>query len=132
MRLRPRRSALLLPIVAGGALAACGGAPNPGDYANRGEEFIAEGLDGQAERAGITFTGPQCDDPPTTTTGTTFTCTAQGSDTTAYTFTVTIIGRNRMELVSQPPLPSPGTGTAPAAPAPPTTAAVPPTTVAGP
>ena len=67
-----------------------------------------EGLDGQAERAGLTFTEPQCDDPPATAVGTIFNCTATGSDGTVYTFTVTIVGRNRMELVSQPPLPSGG------------------------
>ena len=126
-----RRSAVLIPIAAA-ALVACGGAPSAGDYASRGEDFIADGLDGQAERAGITFSEPQCDDPPATATGTIFSCTATGSDGTVYTFTVTIVGRNRMELVSAPPLPTPGSETTtpgpPGASAPGTTPA---TTVAG-
>lgn len=128
-----RRSSLLVPIAAA-AFVACGGAPSAGDYASRGEDFIAEGLDGQAERAGITFSEPQCDDPPATATGTIFSCTATGSDGTVYTFTVTIVGRNRMELVSAPPLPTPASETTtpgtPSASAPGTTVA-PATTVAG-
>ena len=141
MPLRPRLRALLalsaIPALA--VLAACGGAPSAGDYASRGEDFIAEGLDGQAERAGLTFTEPQCDDPPATSVGTIFNCTATGSDGTVYTFTVTIVGRNRMELVSQPPLPSgggdtttPGStpGSTPASPAAPATSAAPTTTTA--
>jgi hypothetical protein len=121
-----RRSAPLVALAAGAVLVACGGAPTAGDYADRGEDFIAEGLDGQAERAGVAFSEPQCEDPPATSPGTIFTCTAQGSDTTVYTFTVTIVGRNRMELVSQPPLPSPGSETSEPAPT-----AAPPATVAG-
>jgi hypothetical protein len=134
MSTRSRRARLLLPIVAGTALVACGGAPTAGDYAERGQDFIAEGLDGQAERAGVAFSEPQCDDPPATSAGTIFTCTARGSDDTVYTFTVTIIGRNRMELVSEPPLRTPGseTTTASSAPAGPASTAAPtPTTVAG-
>jgi len=137
----PHRAALLLALAGGAALVACGGAPTAGDYANRGEEFITDGLDGQAERAGLTFSDPQCEDPPATSSGTIFTCTAGGSDGTSYTFTVTIIGRNRMELVSQPPLPSPGTETtvpatppatsAPTAASTPTSVNAPATTAAG-
>ena len=102
------------------ALAACGGAPSAGDYADRAADFIADGLDGQAEQAGLSFAEPSCDDPPATSTGTVFTCTASGSDGTVYTFTVTIVGRNDMDLVSEPPLPTPAaTGTTtPAATAP--------------
>ena len=111
-------------------------APHPrGDYASRGEDFITEGLDGQADRAGISFSGAQCDDPPATAVGTIFNCTATGSDGNVYTFTVTIVGRNRMELVSEPPLPSnrsdttapaaPGTTAAPGTPPPPATTTVP-------
>jgi hypothetical protein len=135
MPIRPRHA--LLPFAALTTLAACGGAPSAGDYASRGEDFISEGLDGQAERAGISFTEPQCDDPPATAIGTIFNCTATGSDGVVYTFTVTIVGRNRMELVSEPPLPSTGAATTtsstpstPAAPATPPAPATPATTAA--
>jgi hypothetical protein len=132
MSLRPRRATLLLPLAAGTALVACGGAPSAGDYASRGEDFITDGLDGQAERAGISFAEPQCDDPPATTTGTIFSCTASGSDGSVYTFTVTIVGRNRMELVSEPPLPSTSATTTPAStPAAGATTVAPATTVPG-
>jgi hypothetical protein len=129
MPISPRHA--LLPSTALLALAACGGAPSAGDYASRGEDFITEGLDGQAERAGISFADPQCDDPPSTAVGTIFNCTATGSDGVVYTFTVTIVGRNRMELVSQPPLPSAGGDTTtPASTPAPTGSAAPAATVA--
>jgi hypothetical protein len=127
MPISPRHA--LLPSTALLALAACGGAPSAGDYASRGEDFITEGLDGQAERAGISFADPQCDDPPSTAVGTIFNCTATGSDGVVYTFTVTIVGRNRMELVSQPPLPSAGGGTTTPGSTPAPTTTVPTTTV---
>ena len=125
MSTRPR-PALLVPFAAV-TLVACGGAPSASDYSSGGEDFISGGLDGQAERAGLSFSEPQCDDPPATAVGTVFDCTATGSDGTVYTFTVTIVGRNRMELVSEPPLPtSRGGTTAPAAtPAAPGTTAAP-------
>ena len=87
------------------AAVACGGAPTAGDYADGAEDFITDGLDGQAEAAGVTFSDPACDDPPETSTGTVFTCTATGSDGTVYTFSVTVVGRNDMQLVAEPPLP---------------------------
>lgn len=102
MSLRPRHA---LPVAVA-IFAACGGAPSAGDYSTGAADFITEGLDGQAERAGLTFADPACDDPPATSTGTIFSCTATGSDGTVYTFTVTIVGRNRMDLVSEPPLPA--------------------------
>jgi len=133
MPIRPRHALLPFALM---TLAACGGAPSARDYASGGEDFISEGLDGQAERAGISFAEPQCDDPPATAVGTIFNCTATGSDGVVYTFTVTIVGRNRMELVSEPPLPSAGGDTttpspttpapaSPAAPATPSTTAAP-------
>ena len=133
-RTLPRR-ALVPAALAVTVLAACGGAPSGGDYRNGAEDFIEAGLDGQAERAGVTFATAQCDDPPSTSAGSIFSCSATGSDGTAYTFTVTIVGRNRMDLVSEPPLPTPASETTVAgtpAGAPPTTVpAAPPTTTAG-
>jgi hypothetical protein len=123
IRLRPA----LLVSVAAATVVACGGPPSAGDYASGGEDFIGGGLDGQAERAGISFAEPSCDDPPATTVGTIFNCTATGSDGTVYTFTVTIVGRNRMELVSEPPLPAGGAATTT-----PGTTPVAPTTTAAP
>ncbi len=137
-RTLPRR-ALVPAALAVTVLAACGGAPSGGDYRSGAEDFIEAGLDGQAEMAGVTFANAQCDDPPSTSSGSIFSCSATGSDGTAYTFTVTIVGRNRMDLVSEPPLPVPASetttpttiaGTPPGAP-PTTVPAAPPTTTAG-
>ena len=115
------------------ATAGCGGAPSAGDYRGGAEDFIEGGLDGQAEAAGVTFETAECDDPPSTSTGSIFSCSATGSDGTAYTFTVTIVGRNRMDLVSEPPLPSPASATTTpgSTPAPATVPAAPAATTAG-
>jgi len=127
----PRR-ALVPAAVAVTALAACGGAPSAGDYRSGAEDFIEAGLDGQAEMAGVTFAAAQCDDPPSTSSGSVFSCSATGSDGTAYTFTVTIVGRNRMDLVSEPPLPTPGAATTvPGGATPTTVPAAPASTTAG-
>lgn len=101
----PRRL-LALTTVGGIALVGCGGPPSAGDYRSGAEDFIEGGLDGQADAAGVAFGEASCDDPPSTDTGAIFSCTASGEDGTAYTFTVTIVGRNRMDLVSEPPLPA--------------------------
>lgn len=110
----PRGRALIAPLAAGTVLVACGGPPSAGDYRSGAEGFIEGGLDGQADAAGVSFAEASCDDPPSTDTGAIFACTASGQDGTAYTFTVTIVGRNRMDLVSEPPLPAAGTTGAPA------------------
>jgi hypothetical protein len=134
-RMRPRR-AIAPATLAATALVGCGGPPSGGDYRSGAEDFIEGGLDGQAHIAGVSFAAAECDDPSSTSTGSIFSCSATGSDGTAYTFTVTIVGRNRMDLVSEPPLPTPASQTTPPpAGAPPTTAvaaaAPPPTTAPG-
>lgn len=93
------------------ALTACGGPPTAGDMAERAEEYIEEDLAGNPEAGGITFQATECQDPASTEPNTAFVCTATGSDGQTYTFTVTIVGRNSLELVSQPPLPGRATDT---------------------
>jgi hypothetical protein len=100
-----RRAPLLLPLAAGAALAACGGPPSTGDMADRAEEFIEDDLDGDPDAGGVTFEEAECQEPASTDTNTAFVCTSTGSDGQDYTFTVTIVGRNTLDLVSQPPLP---------------------------
>ena len=101
-----RRSALpLLFVAGGGALVACGGPPSTGDMRDRAEDFIGEDLESDPQAGGIQFEDIECQEPSSTESNTAFVCTATGSNGQAYTFTVTIAGRNRLELVSQPPLP---------------------------
>jgi hypothetical protein len=135
------RALPLLPLAAGMVLLACGGPPSTGDMADRAEQFIEDDLDGAPDAGGITFEDAECQEPTSTETNTAFVCTSTGSDGTDYTFTVTIVGRNTLDLVSQPPLPgrsgattttTPGTavgGSSPAATS--TTAAAATTTTGG-
>ena len=109
-------------------LVACGGPPSTGDMADRAEDFIEEDLREDPDAGGITFDGTECQEPASTETNTAFVCTSSGSDGQTYTFTVTIVGRNSLQLVSQPPLPGRPTATtttttAPGAVGPTTTAA---------
>ena len=122
MSIRSRR-ALLLPLATGGILAACGGAPTAGDYASAWSRTSSP----RASTARPSRPASRSPIRSATTRrrrrrGTIFSCTAAGSDGTVYTFTVTIVGRNRMQLVSEPPLPAAAAGdddadTAPTAPA---------------
>lgn len=101
----------VLTLATGAALVACGGPPSTGDMANRAEEFIEDDLDGDPDAGGITFEEAECQEPSSTDTNTAFVCTSTGSDGQDYTFTVTIVGRNTLDLVSQPPLPGRPTST---------------------
>jgi len=137
-RATSRRALLLVPF-ASPVLLACGGPPTSGDMRDRAEKFIEDELEGDPDAGGITFEGTECEEPSSTETNTAFVCTSTGSDGQRYTFTVTIVGRNSLDLVSQPPLPGPTDTTAPTGSAPPgsapaattTTAAATTTTAAG-
>jgi len=110
------RALPLLPFAAGACLLACGGPPSTGDMADRAEQFIEDDLDGAPDAGGITFEDAECQEPTSTETNTAFVCTSTGSDGTNYTFTVTIVGRNTLDLVSQPPLPGRSSATTTTAP----------------
>jgi hypothetical protein len=88
-----------IPIAAGLAVfgvAAC--SPDEGDFASDAEGFIEEEDGPVAEQTGLTFTDAECEEPESTDVGSTFTCTAVGSDETTYNFTVEITGDNSYEV----------------------------------
>jgi hypothetical protein len=100
-----RRALPVLALASGAALVACGGPPTAGDMAKRAEQFIEQELAEDPDAGGVAFDDATCEKPASTDTNTTFPCTSVGSDGREYRFTVTIVGRNSLDLVSQPPLP---------------------------
>ena len=63
----------------------------------------------------MTFSDVQCEDPANTDTGTSFTCTATGSDGQAYLFTNQITGDREFQVLGfEPTASSSPTATAPA------------------
>jgi hypothetical protein len=78
-------------------VAAC--SPDEGDFASEAEDFIADEDGDVATQLGLTFEDVECQDPANTDTGTTFTCTASGSDGQTYTFTNEITGDKAFEVV---------------------------------
>ena len=95
---------ILTPIWAGLALiavAAC--SPDESDFANEAEDFIGD-EDGQvATQTGMTFSDVDCQDPENTDSGTSFTCTATGSDGQTYLFTNQITGEREFQVVGFEP-----------------------------
>ncbi len=80
-----------------GVATAC--SPDEGDFASEAEDFIGDDDGDVATQLGLTFEDVECQDPTNTDTGTTFTCTATGSDGQTYTFTNEITGDKAFEVI---------------------------------
>ncbi|MET0146050.1 MAG: hypothetical protein ABW328_14910 [Ilumatobacteraceae bacterium] len=95
----------LAVLVALGA-AACSGDPGTGDFKSEAEEYIEGDLADAPELAGaLSFSDASCEEPTATDIGTTYDCTATGSDGVAYTLTVSITGENELTVSGiDPPL----------------------------
>jgi hypothetical protein len=107
----PRRVALVLPLAAL-ALAACGGAPDTKDFADKAASFIEGQMAEASTLNGLTFTDAVCDEPASTKSGTEYSCTAMGSDGQQRTLTVKIVNRNSLQVTKLvPPPPDAGTAT---------------------
>ena len=79
-----------------GLVAAC--SPNTADFKDEAEGFI-EDDDGQvAQQLSLTFDNASCEEPSNKDVGTTYSCTAVGSDGQTYSFTATITGENEFQL----------------------------------
>ncbi len=108
---------IIAPLCAGLALVAvvaC--SPDEGDFATEAEDFIGDDDGEVATQTGMTFSDVQCEDPANTDTGTSFTCTATGSDGQAYLFTNQITGGREFQVLGFEPT-QPGTATQSTAPA---------------
>jgi hypothetical protein len=95
----------LLKVSAGAAaaaalltVAAC--SPDAADFKDEAEAFIEDDEEDVAQQSGLTFDDAACEEPPSKDVGSTFTCTAVGSDGTSYTFTAEITGEREFQLTS--------------------------------
>jgi hypothetical protein len=95
-----------------GVTAAC--SPDEGDFASEAEDFIGDDDGEVATQLGLTFEDVECQDPANTDTGTTFTCTATGSDGQSYTFTNQITGDKSFEVTDFTAAGAATTGSTPA------------------
>lgn len=110
---------ILAPAVVGLAVlgfAAC--SPDEGDFASEAEDFIGEEDGDVATETGMTFSDVQCEEPSDTDTGTTFTCTATGSDGISYLFTNQIAGDKEFQVLGFEPTTGDTSGSAPTGSAP--------------
>jgi hypothetical protein len=98
----PRRGALLIAVAAV-SLAACGGAPDTKDFADKAAAFIEGDLSKAEQLNGLTFTGAVCDEPASTKPGTEYSCTAMGSDGQQRTLTVKVVNRNSLQVTKLVP-----------------------------
>ena len=80
-----------------GVATAC--SPDESDFASEAEDFIGDDDGDVATQLGLTFEDVECQDPANTDNGTTFTCTATGSDGQTYTFTNQITGDKAFEVI---------------------------------
>lgn len=80
-------------------LAAC--STSTSDFQDEAQKFIES--DDVAEQLELAFSEAACEEPADTSSGTSFTCTANGADGVAYTFEVTISGD--AEFTLNPPEP---------------------------
>jgi hypothetical protein len=88
-------------LVTGGlamlGLSACSASKT--DFKKDAEKLIN---DDDGEQLPINFDNASCEEPASTDTGSTFTCTAVGDDGTTYTFTGTITDKNKYEIALAP------------------------------
>jgi hypothetical protein len=83
------------------ALAAC--SADEQDYQREAEKFIEDEDGDVAGSLGLTFTNAVCEQPASSDVGTTYSCTADGSDGTSYQFTVTIDKKNSLKITDYEP-----------------------------
>ncbi len=93
----------LLKVSAGAAaalltVAAC--SPDAADFKDEAEGFIEDDEEDVAQQSGLTFDEANCEEPASKDVGSTFTCTAVGSDGGTYTFTAEITGEREFQLTS--------------------------------
>lgn len=88
-------------------LGACSKDPSTSDFKKQTADFI----NGKsvAEQAGQDFSAASCEEPGSTSVGTTYTCTATGADGATYSFDVEITSKNGFTVQSFAP--AGGTGT---------------------
>lgn len=97
---------ILIPAVIGLAtLGAAACSPDEGDFKSEAEDFITDEEGDVAEQTGMTFADAECQEPASTEAGSTFTCTATGSDDVSYTFTASIVGDSEFSIDGVDPLP---------------------------
>ena len=97
--MKRQRGAALGLAGLGAVLGAC--SASSADFRDDAEEFLRS--DEVFSTYGVDFTDPACDEPASTETGSTITCSAEGDDAT-YAFTLRITGRNEMVLESLGPV----------------------------
>lgn len=94
-----RTSPVVAAAVLVSLLGACGA--DEIDFRRAAQEFIVG--DAVEAQAGTTFTGAACESPPSTSTGTGFSCVAQGADGRTWDFRVEITGSKSFEVTSLAP-----------------------------
>jgi hypothetical protein len=68
-------------------------------FSREAEDFIEDDDGDVATQLGVTFDDVECHEPADTDVGTTFTCTAAGSDGATWTFTNQVTGEHAFEIV---------------------------------
>jgi hypothetical protein len=71
---------------------------SPSDFKSEGEEFLQSPE--LAKEAGYKFSRAECEDPPSTTIGTQFACTATDNDGDDWEFIIEITGERELTVVS--------------------------------
>lgn len=103
-----------VPLIAGLAAFGFGAcSPDEENFKDSAEDFIEDEDGDVATQTGITFAEAACDEPASTDEGSTFTCTATGSDGTSYIFTAEITGEREFTIQDFAPSEggaTPGTG----------------------
>ncbi len=84
-------------LLTGSLLTACGA--DSGDFKSSAERFI-EG-DRMATESGTTFTDAVCQEPSTTSVGTTFKCAATDAAGADWTFDVTIVDDSNFQITGR-------------------------------
>lgn len=91
---------IIIPALIGLAtLGAAACSPDEGDFKSEAEDFIGEDDGDVATQTGMTFEDVECEEPASTEEGSTFTCSATGSDGQSYTFTGEVTGERAFEIV---------------------------------
>lgn len=115
-------------LAATAGLAAC---TSQQSFEDAAQEFIENDEEDVAQQLGVTFDDASCDAPADREVGTTFACTATGSDGATYNFIATITSRTEYSVGPGDPLTSgggPGSSAPPSSAAPSSTPASVPTT----
>lgn len=73
--------------------------PDENDFADEAADFIDDDEGEVATALNVTFEDVECQEPANTDEGTTFTCTASGSDGNNYSFVNEVTGDRAFEVV---------------------------------